>query len=315
LFPSHWALTHSPAATDPCKIVTLLIAPAWQAMLEKLDIFQQFQDIPTGLTQGFRLGASHLLTHTFTPPNHSSALDQPDIVDAHILSELSLGRYSGPFERSTLFSLIGHFCSAPLGVVSKSTPGEYRIIQDFSYPQNHADTTSVNAEINVDKFPCLWSFFDDVAQALLSGSPDSQAATLDVHSAYHRMPIHPDDQPSIVVSWKEKFYVDHCAPFGAASSNGIFGRCGNAMQLIISKSLNVSIFKWVDDFLIIRPSPGFPGGSTSLQDIYNLTTPLGWPWKDSKTCPFAPNFTYCPNLDKGTQRGWCLRPYTDNYLY
>jgi hypothetical protein len=126
-------MTPNHVATDPRKIVTPLVTSTWYSILKELDMLQQFQDIPIGLTQGFRLGASRCLTYTFTPPNHSSALNQPDIVDAHISSELSLGRYSGPFERSTLLSLIGHFCSAPLGVVSKSTPGECRIIQDFSY--------------------------------------------------------------------------------------------------------------------------------------------------------------------------------------
>jgi len=60
---------------------------------------------------------------------------------------------------------------------------------------------------------------------------------------------------------------------------------------------------WVDDFLFfafplnstsyspqnINWIPSFP---YSLDSIFALTSPLGWPWKDSKTRPFASNFKY-----------------------
>ncbi|CEL60034.1 hypothetical protein RSOLAG1IB_12294 [Rhizoctonia solani AG-1 IB] len=103
---------------------------------------------------------------------------------------------------------------------------------------------------------------------------------------------HPDDQPSMVISWRDSLYVDHCAPFGAASSNGLFARCGDAMLLILEASLGCHVVKWVDDFVIIRPPPGYPGGDTSEQNIYDIASPLGWPWKASKTKDFAYSFDY-----------------------
>ncbi|KAF8748804.1 ABC transporter [Rhizoctonia solani] len=108
-----------------------------------------------------------------------------------------------------------------------------------------------------------------------------QWRTFDVDAAYRCIPIHPSDQSSTIVAWKDNLYVDHCAPFGAASSNGLFARCGDAMLMILEASLGCRVVKWVDDYVIVRPPPGFPGGDTSEQDIYNLALPLGWPWK----CP------------------------------
>jgi hypothetical protein len=52
---------------------------------------------------------------------------------------------------------------------------------------------------------------------------------------------------------------------------------------------------WVDDFVFFRfpislhPSPTF---SYSLLDIYAVAERLGWPWKESKTRPFSPEFKY-----------------------
>ncbi|KAB5590210.1 Reverse transcriptase (RNA-dependent DNA polymerase) domain-containing protein [Ceratobasidium theobromae] len=264
------AMMPSRARTDPRKIVTPLHADAWRTVLTNLDLIPSFSDIPTGLSQGFHLGANPPPHTPFTPPNHSSARDFPEAVLNHIRSELDAGRYSGPFDKDTLVSLIGSFRSSPLGVVPKSVPGE-------STPRYS---------------PACGAFFDDIAEIVLVSPPGTTAATLDVDAAYRRMPIHPDDQPNLVVAWDNEFYVDHCAPFGAASSNGIFGRCGDAMQMILSISLGLSVRKWVDDFIIFRPPPDLPGGSTSIEDIYSIAAPLGWPWKSSKTCPFADTFTF-----------------------
>ncbi|CAE6473034.1 unnamed protein product [Rhizoctonia solani] len=283
----------SPAQTDPRKVITPLIPIAWHSILTSLGLFDRFSDVPVGLASGFRLGSSRSLDSTSTPPNHKSAHDAPDIIDAHIAKELALGRYSGPFDRSTLFQLIGHFRSAPLGLVSKpSAPGEYRMVQDFSFSHTKGCKDSVNGEIDLEEFPCLWGFFDDVVNAILDFPEGSMAATFDVDAAYRRIPIHPDDQPSTVVFWNGNLYVDHCAPFGAASSNGLFARCGDSMLLILQARLGCKVLKWVDDFLIIRPPPGYPGGDTTEQDIYDIAIPLGWPWKVPKTKDFAPSFEF-----------------------
>lgn len=287
------ATTPKPAETDPRAIVTPLHADAWESTLRKFGLCHLFHDVPSGIRYGFALGVSSSLVSTYIPPNHRSALDAPDVIDAHITKELSLSRYAGPFNQTTLFNLVGHFRSAPLGVVSKpSSPGEFRVIQDFSFPRNNANVSSVNSEIDSDDFPCVWSFFNDAASAVINAAPGSTGGTFDVNSAYRIIPIRIADQRHLVVSWQGLLYWDRCTPFGAASSNGLFARCGDAMQLLLSKALGVTVLKWVDDFGLIRPPPDHPGGHISESDVYAFTEPLGWPWKTSKTKPFAPSFTY-----------------------
>jgi hypothetical protein len=58
---------------------------------------------------------------------------------------------------------------------------------------------------------------------------------------------------------------------------------------------------WVDDFLFFvfptnsasyTPQDWTPTFPYSLDSIFAFTSPLGWPWKESKTRPFAPIFKY-----------------------
>lgn len=283
-----------PAPNDPRRITTPLRPQAWESKLHELGLLSDFGDVPPGLTYGFRIGATRSLITSSFPPNHRSALDRPDIIRNAIAKEVSAGRYSGPFTAAQLESSIGPFRSAPLGVVEKSTPGEYRIIQDFSFPRDGGSHPALNDEIDPNAYPCEWGYFHLVANFIATAPALTQGATFDVDAAYRRMPVHPHDQPHIIVHWENQFWVDHCVPFGAASSNGIFARCGDAITHIYERLGMGPVFKWVDDFLFFRlPSPGpTPSFNYSEPDIELLADSLGWPWKLSKKRPFAPSFVY-----------------------
>ena len=135
---------------------------------------------------------------TFTPSNHDLALLYPLVIAKHIHMECTLERYTGPFSKTQLEHLIGPFRSSPLGTVKE--PGsldEFQVIQDFSYPQNHA-TSSVNSEINMDEFTCNWGTFQNIINIIVEAPPFTKAATLDVDAAYRRC-IHPSQQQHFVV--------------------------------------------------------------------------------------------------------------------
>ncbi|QRW08607.1 Reverse transcriptase domain protein [Ceratobasidium sp. AG-Ba] len=265
-------------ADDPRRVTTPLLPSAWEDELSRLDLMRE--------------GHPHSF-YFINSPNHKSALDRPEIVRAAISKELECGRYTGPFTKPELEACIGFFRSAPLGVVEKSTPGEFRIIQDFSYPRASGSHPALNKEIDPDAFTCEWGFFDKVMTIVASAPAGAQAATFDVDAAYRRMPVFPADQNHTVVSWKDELYIDHCVPFGAASSNGIFGRCGDAICRIFSIRGLGPVVKWVDDFLFFRfpcnPSTPLP---YSEDNIYAIATLLGWLWKLAKTRLFANIFIY-----------------------
>ncbi|EUC58599.1 reverse transcriptase domain protein, putative, partial [Rhizoctonia solani AG-3 Rhs1AP] len=275
--------------SDPRRVTTPLLPNAWESTLTELDLKEEFGDISPGLTSGFRIGATRSLDRSYIIPNHKSALDNPSVVQDAIKKEVALGRYSGPFTFEELETRIGFFRTAPLGVVAKSSPGEFRIIQDFSHSKG--GHPALNDEIDSDLFQCEWGFFRDVVEIILRAPADAEAATFDVDAAYRRMPVHPDDQQHIIVMWMDQFWVDHCVPFGAGSSNGIFGRCGDAMARICTARGLGPVLKWVDDFLFFR----YPQDGTYLYsecDIIAIATHLGWPWKEAKTRPFSAIFIY-----------------------
>ena len=126
-----------------------------------------------------------LFRSSFTPPNHKSALDHPDIISTHISNECALGRYTGPFSASHLEALIGPFRSSPLGLADKpNSPGDFRVIQDFSFPHN-STISSVNSEIDMDKFRCHWGTFVNIISIVVNAHPLAEAATLDAPYTLH----------------------------------------------------------------------------------------------------------------------------------
>jgi len=260
------------------------------------DLINIYPDIPTSLRFGFDMGVSSKLMTTYTPPNHSSSLLSPDAIDAHIKKELSLRRYTGPFSRSRLELIIGPFRSSPLGTVDKAgSSGELRVIQDLSFPRSDPFISSVNAEIDISNFQCTWGSFHEVCLMVITAPPGTEAATLDVDSAFRCCPILPSQRPHFIIGWKNLFYIDHNAPFGASSSGGVFGRLADAFIDILKKKGISSCYKWVDDFLIFRfPSfiDGIPSFAFDIPEIYDIASNLGWPWKDAKTRPFNVQFKY-----------------------
>lgn len=118
------------------KTPTPLLHNAWSSLLTQLHILDDFSDIPMGLKNGFKTGITSTITSTYIPDNHASALRNPQVIINHIQLELSLGRYSGPYFPFQLQKLIGHFRTAPLGVVPKSQTDKFRIIQDLSFPRD-----------------------------------------------------------------------------------------------------------------------------------------------------------------------------------
>ena len=189
---------------------TPFIPDEWERMLNTISPFNEFTDLPNSLCSGFDMGTHTPPAHTYTPPNHNSALSYPNHVISHIHKDLSLRRYSGPFSRSTLEFLIGPFWTSPLGTVPKShDSSEWRIVQDLSFPRNDPSHASVNSQIDINNFRCNWGTFNDVRNIVMDAPPSSEAATLDVDSTFRCCPILPSQQSSFIIHWNDSFFIDH----------------------------------------------------------------------------------------------------------
>ena len=280
-----------PRPSIALEIVTPLHWQNWDSEFKALTL-SDFSDVVHGLRFGFSTGVKTSISSTIIAPNHRSALANPIEIQQHIETELALRRYSGPFTQNQLESLIGYFRTSPLGIVPKPNSSKNRVIQDLSYPRRHGLFASVNSEINPNDFPCEWGTFAQCFFLSAKSPAGTQVATFDVDSAYRQIPVLPAHHSHFCVQWEEKFYVDHCLPFGSASACGIFGRVADSFVSICLAHNVDAILKWVDDMIFFRFPKDDNSFSFSSSLIFKIAYRLGWRWKLSKHKDFSHEFTY-----------------------
>jgi hypothetical protein len=179
-------------------------------------------------------------------------------------------------------------------------PGEFRLVQDFSYPRNDNSQPSLNSEIDTSNLSCDWGTFQEITAIVMNAPEDTQAATLEVDAAFHRCPIRPSQQCNFIIHFNGLCYIDHVTPFGAASAGFTFGRVADAMMAILRTQDLGPARNWVDDFVFFHSpcppkhhAPNTPLASPSYPyNVDSIAQPLGWPWKHAKMKPFDFLFTY-----------------------
>jgi hypothetical protein len=78
-------------------------------------------------------------------PNHRSARDNPDIVEAKLDKEIHKGRIKGPFDVRPFKTFV---CS-PLGLVPKKEAGQFRLIHDVPYPRGNSVNSCIPPEFTL----------------------------------------------------------------------------------------------------------------------------------------------------------------------
>ena len=304
------------ARADPIfPIVTKLKADAWELALANAGILGEFSDIPVGLRQGFLCGLENFsLARTFVPPNHFTTQEDEEFIVTKYEEEMALGRLSHGYDPDILFSLIGHFRTAPLAVIIRN--GKRRVIVNHSFPQNKNCITlddqprstskkiiidpmhtSINTIIDSKKFQCAWGSFSECYLLVADAPHGTQAAIFDVDSAFRNIPIHPSARPFLAIMLKGRIHLDHVLNFGASPSPGIFGRVADAIVKIFLHRGIEAVIKWVDDFVFIRyPNLCLPDGTYQFRYtadlIWDTAAELGWPWAPEKFVDFSSIFIY-----------------------
>jgi hypothetical protein len=297
-------------------IVTKLKADAWELALEDAGMLNEFNDIPVGLREGFLCGLEHYsLARTFIPKNHYTSQNDEDFIISKYAEEISLGRLSHGYEPETLFSLIGHFRTAPLAVIVHGGD-KRRVIVNHSFPKSKSrieldsthynptekciidpSQTSINTVIDSTKFQCAWGSFSECYLLVADAPRGTQAAVFDVDAAFRNIPTHPSARPFLAIMIKGLIHLDHVLNFGASPSPGIFGRVADAMVKILLNRGIEAVIKWVDDFIFFRyPSRRLSDTSYeftySAELIWTIAEELGWPWAPAKFVDFAQSFNY-----------------------
>ena len=109
--------------------------------------------------------------------------------------------------------------TSPMGLVSKGyNTRKWRLIVDLSCPPQF----SINDGIEEDLCSLRYAFLDDALRLISHLGPGCQLVKLDLKDAYCVIPVHPDDQHLLAVSWNEEVYMDRSLPFGLRSAPKIF---------------------------------------------------------------------------------------------
>lgn len=146
------------------RIITPYIADAYDSLLLDFGLTEKYSDLTFNMRHGFPIGDMPPLTRTYTPKNHRSAEEHPEIIRDYCNDEVKLGRMSGPFSKEDTHRILGgHFVSSPLGLVEKSgEPGKFRIVRDLSY--ENEDGFAVNKCLDADDFPTEWGTAAQIAE-------------------------------------------------------------------------------------------------------------------------------------------------------
>ena len=136
---------------------------------------------------------------------------------------------------------------SPMGLVPKNHPDKWRLIVDLSSPHDQ----SVNDGISADLCSLRYALVDNAVEIITSLGHSSLLAKFDLSNAYRILPVHPDDQPLLGVTWQGNVYMDRSLPFGLRSAPKIFNAVADVLAWILFCNGKVSI-----SFLCIAHSWG-----------------------------------------------------------
>ena len=111
----------------------------------------------------------------------------------------------------------------------------------------------------------IWyASIDDAIWLIRQMGPRCQLVKMDLKDAYRMVPVHPEDQHLLTISWEGQTYVDQALPFGLRSAPKIFSAVADAIAWVLFFQGGIHFLHYLDDFLFF----GVPGTdeAASAQD-------------------------------------------------
>ena len=132
-------------------------------------------------------------------------------------------------------------------MISKKTPGKWRLIVDLLSPEGR----SVNEGVSKHLCSVQYVTVDDAALAAATKGQGVLLAKVDVAHAYRDIPIHPDDRWLLGMVWDDSMFIDMALPFGLRSSPKVFSSVADAVEWILKQQAIPIVMHYLDDFLLI----------------------------------------------------------------
>ena len=255
---------------------TPILLSQWEPTLQSHPDQQFATYIRAGLSQGFRIGFDRreaALKACFR--NHPSATCNEQIVTDYLKAEQDAGRIVGPLPAA----ILPQVKVSPIGLVPKqSQPGKFRMIVDLSYPRQH----SVNSGISEDLASIVYARVDDAVACIQRLGHGTILAKLDLQSAYRHIPIHPQDQHLLGITWKGDTFVDRALPFGLRSAPKIFSAVADMLAWALFRAGVQHLMHYLDDFLFLG-APKSEEGAQALATALEVLARMGVPVATHKT--------------------------------
>ena len=197
-----------------------------------------------GFWKGFRIDC------TTSPPsrlsgNLQSAKHHPETVSQKLIKEIKAHRIAGPFANPPF----PNFVCSPLGVCPKKKPGTFRLIHHLSFPEGQSVNDGISEYMYASSVQ--YTTLSHAISQIKKLGCCSFLAKSDIESAFHLLPIHPDDHHLLGMSWDNKYYYDLCLPMGCSSSCKLFEKFSSALEHIVRHQTNGTILHFLDDFLLV----------------------------------------------------------------
>ena len=265
-----------------------IVTPINPTRLEKLLKLTNYNDSDTkflvkGFSEGFKVG------HNNTPlindkPIKNSTGKETAIMQEKIEKERSLGRVAGPFDSPPFET----YKVSPIFLREKSTPGQYRMILDLSFPK---DETSINNNIEQKSKSVTYASVRDAIRIATKLRKGSFSAKLDISDAFRLIPLHPDDYNKFCFKNNNKFFFDKVLPQGCGSSCFLFEKFATALHHIFENlTKKHSAVHYLDDIIIFAEEEAT---CKKLRDIYiQICKYLGVPLAPHKITDPATDTTF-----------------------
>ena len=223
-----------------------------------------------GIEKGFRIGFNYSQSKLRkNGSNLLSAVLNQEVVAAYMKEEVSKGQLAGPLPQEVATQVY----TSPIGVIPKGhTPGKWYLIVDLS----NSAGSSVNDSINQAWCSLSYTSVDNVTKITARTGRGTLLGKLDIKNAYRIVPVHPDDQSLLGISWQGEVYIDTRLPFGLRSAPIIFTVMADALEWIVRQQGVRTLLHYLDDFITIGP-PSTPECGTNLWKLCELCAEPGVP--------------------------------------
>ena len=138
-----------------------------------------------------------------------------------------------------------------IGLVPKSHSDKWRMIVDLSSPRGH----SVNDGISSAICSLQYATVDDAVGIIRRLGRGTELVKIDLSNAYRMVPVHPEDQPRLGISWNGGLFVDRALPFGLRSAPKLFNAVADFLAWALFREGVSPLIHYLDDFLLFGP-PG-----------------------------------------------------------